>query len=127
MSGDDLFAHAEASVQEPATGSTPSSTAGEPLASRMRPQKLEDFVGQDHILAKGKLLRRAIEADRIQSIILYGPPGTGKTSLAKIIAATTRARFERLSGVESNVAEMRRVLSSASYRLVHTGQPTLLF
>lgn len=73
------------------------------------------------------LLRRAIEADRIQSLIFYGPPGVGKTSLAQIIAAQTRNRFERLSGVESNVSDMRRVLSSAVHRLQNTGQPTLLF
>jgi putative ATPase len=72
-------------------------------------------------------LRRAIEADRIQSLIFYGPPGTGKTSLAQIIAAHTRNKFERLSGVESNVADMRRVLAGAANRLANTGQPTILF
>jgi len=93
----------------------------------MRPRSLPEFVGQQHILATGQLLRRAIEADRIQSLIFFGPPGTGKTSLAQIISAQTRSRFERLSGVESNVAEMRRVLSAAANRLQNTGQPTLLF
>ncbi|MDC0325355.1 replication-associated recombination protein A [bacterium] len=93
----------------------------------MRPRTLEEYAGQDHILAPGKLLRRAIEADRIQSLILYGPPGTGKTTLAQIIAHRTQSHFERLSGVESNVAEMRRVLGSASNRLVNTGKSTLLF
>src|ERR1700722_18240233 len=83
-----------------------------PLATRMRPRTLDEFAGQDHILGKGKLLRRAIEADRISSIILFGPPGTGKTTLAHIIASTTRSRFERLSGVESTVADMRRVIAS---------------
>ena len=73
------------------------------------------------------LLRRAIEADRIQSLIFYGPPGTGKTTLAQIIANRTESKFERLSGVESNVAEMRRVLSGAANRLENTGRPTLLF
>ena len=73
------------------------------------------------------LLRRAIEADRIQSLIFYGPPGTGKTSLAQVIAGRTRCRFERISGVESNVAEMRRVLAGASNRLANAGQSTLLF
>lgn len=98
-----------------------------PLAARFRPRTLDEFVGQNHILAPGQLLRRAIEADRIQSLIFYGPPGTGKTSLAQIIARHTKNRFERLSGVESNVAEMRRVLSAATNRLANTGQPTILF
>ena len=72
-----------------------------PLATRMRPEKLEDFIGQDHILGKNKLLYRAIKADQISSIILYGPPGTGKTTLAKIIANTTEAVFEQLNAVTS--------------------------
>lgn len=98
-----------------------------PLATRMRPQTLEEFVGQQHILAPGKLLWRAIKADRISSIILYGPPGTGKTSLAQIIANATQCRFERLSGVESNVADIRRVIAGAANRLANTGQRTILF
>ena len=98
-----------------------------PLAARMRPRSLEEYIGQSHILAPGQLLRRAIEADRIQSLIFYGPPGTGKTSLAQIIARHTRNKFERLSGVESNVADMRRVLAGAANRLANTGQPTILF
>ena len=93
----------------------------------MRPRTLAEYVGQQHILAPGQLLRRAIESDRVQSVIFYGPPGTGKTSLAQIIAAQTRARFERLNGVESNVSDMRRVLSGATNRLQNTGQPTILF
>ena len=99
----------------------------EPLAARMRPRTLAEYVGQGHILAPGKLLRRAIEADRIQSLIFFGPPGTGKTSLAQIIANQTRSRFERLSGVESNVADMRRVLATAANRLANSGATTLLF
>jgi len=93
----------------------------------MRPRNLGEFVGQNHILAPGQLLRRAIEADRIQSLIFYGPPGTGKTSLAKIIARQTRSKFEKLSGVESNVGDMRRVLASAANRAENTGQATILF
>ena len=93
----------------------------------MRPRDLNEFVGQSHILGPGQLLRRAIEADRIQSLIFYGPPGTGKTSLAQIIARQTKSKFERLSGVESNVADMRRVLAGAANRLENTGQPTILF
>ncbi len=98
-----------------------------PLATRMRPRTLAEYVGQRHILGAGKLLRRAIEADRISSIILYGPPGVGKTSLAQVIAASTRSRFERLSGVEGSVADIRRVVAQAANRLQNSGQRTILF
>jgi putative ATPase len=98
-----------------------------PLATRMRPRSLQEFIGQKHILGPGKLLRRAIEADRLPSVILSGPPGTGKTTLAYIIADITRSKFERLSGVESNVAELRRVVASAANRLRTSGQKTILF
>src|SRR5438874_12868619 len=101
--------------------------SNQPVAARMRTSNLDDYVVQSHILGKRQLLRRAIEADRIQSRIFYGPPGTGKTSLAQIIARQTRSKFERLSGVESNVAEMRRVLSAAANRLENTEQSTILF
>ena len=99
----------------------------EPLASRFRPQTLEEYVGQTHLLGPGKLLRRAVEADRLSSLILYGPPGSGKTSLAQIIANTTQCHFEKLSGVESGTADMRRVLASALNRRQTTGKRTLLF
>ena len=102
-------------------------TASAPLAQRMRPRTLDEYAGQGHILGAGKLLRRAIEADRISSIILFGPPGTGKTTLAEIIASATQSRFERLSGVESNVADLRRVIAAASNRLVNKGEKTILF
>jgi putative ATPase len=98
-----------------------------PLAARMRPRSLDEYAGQRHILGPGQLLRRALEADRIQSLILFGPPGTGKTSLAQLIALRTQARFERLNGVEATVADLRRVLQAASNRLQNTGRPTLLF
>src|SRR5205085_2336671 len=98
-----------------------------PLATRMRPRSLDEFIGQEHILAPGKLLRRAIEADRLPSVILSGPPGTGKTTLAHIIADMTHAKFVRLSGVESNVAEMRRALAAATNRIRTSGQKTILF
>jgi putative ATPase len=98
-----------------------------PLATRMRPRLLEEFVGQEHILARGKLLRRAIEADRLPSVIFSGPPGSGKTTLARVIAETTHAKFIRISGVESNVAEMRRVIAAATNRLHTSGQRTILF
>jgi putative ATPase len=101
--------------------------AGAPLATRMRPRSLDEFVGQEHILGPGKLLRRAIEADRLPSVILSGPPGTGKTTLAHIIADITHAKFVRLTGVESNVAEMRRAISAATNRRQTSGQKTILF
>lgn len=101
--------------------------AAVPLATRMRPRSLDEFVGQEHILAPGKLLRRAIEADRLPSVIFYGPPGSGKTTLARVIAEMTHAKFVRISGVESNVAEMRRVLAAATNRLRTSGQKTILF
>jgi len=114
----DLFGEAEKDVAPDAAA---------PLASRMRPRTLEEFVGQEHILAPGKLLRRAIEADRLPSVILSGPPGTGKTTLAQIIAAMTQSKFEKLSGVESNVAEMRKVVAAAANRRRTSGQKTILF
>ena len=98
-----------------------------PLAARMRPRTLEDIVGQDHILGAGKLLRRAIEADRLASIILYGPPGCGKTSLAEVIARTTRRAFDRSSGVLSNVAGLRQSLEAAKQRRAASGRETILF
>jgi putative ATPase len=115
----DLFAGEETTPRE--------TDAAAPLASRMRPRTLEELIGQEHILAPGKLLRRAIEADRLPSVILSGPPGTGKTTLAQIIAEMTKAKFEKLSGVESNVAEMRKVVSAAQNRLRTAGRKTILF
>jgi putative ATPase len=125
MARDDLFSQSSAElVESPASAET---LRNQPLAARMRPRDLSEFVGQNHILGPGQLLRRAIEADRIQSLIFYGPPGTGKTSLAQIIARQTRNKFERLSGVESNVNDMRRVLAAAANRQENTGQSTILF
>src|SRR3954465_8600314 len=123
MPVDDLFATA----REGLTRAAPKAAAPAPLAARMRPRTLDEYAGQKHILAPGQLLRRAIEADRIQSLIFYGPPGTGKTSLAQIIAHQTRDKFERLSCVESNAPEMPRVLGTAGNRLANPGEPTLLF
>ena len=100
--------------------------ADAPLATRMRPRTLDEYCGQQHLLAPGKLLRRAIEADRISSLILFGPPGTGKTTLAQVIAGATASRFERLSGVESNVADIRRVVATAASRRGNGGR-TILF
>ncbi len=114
-------------LSENKSAATDATAAAAPLAERMRPRTLEDFAGQQHILGPGKLLRRAIEADRIASIILFGPPGTGKTTLAQIIAQATKSRFERLSGVESNIADLRKVVASAANRLANAGQKTILF
>jgi putative ATPase len=127
MARDDLFS--QAVEPPPAADRVPERDplASQPLAARMRPRNLDEYAGQSHILGKGQLLRRAIEADRIQSLIFYGPPGTGKTSLAQIIARQTKSKFERLSGVESNVADMRRVLSAATNRRENTGASTILF
>ena len=127
MSGQDLFSGAQAPEVSQAVEPEGNLATREPLAARMRPRNLDELAGQKHILGPGHLLRRAIEADRIQSIILYGPPGTGKTSLAQIIARQTRSNFQRLSGVESNVADMRRVLAGAANRLENKGQATILF
>ncbi|HWR59061.1 MAG TPA: AAA family ATPase, partial [Thermodesulfovibrionales bacterium] len=98
----------------------------EPLAYRMCPRTLEEYVGQDHILGDGKLLRRAIEADRISSIILYGPPGTGKTALARVIAARTKAHFEWLNAATAGLDDLRRIIHSARTRK-EKGTPTILF
>ncbi len=127
MARDDLFEHASAGKTDAPASASGEAVRRQPLAARMRPRDLNEFVGQTHILGPGQLLRRAIEADRVQSLIFYGPPGTGKTSLAQIIARQTRSKFERLSGVESNVADMRRVLSAAANRLDNKGQSTILF
>lgn len=98
-----------------------------PLAARMRPRSLEEYAGQQHILGEGKLLRRAVEADRFTSLIFFGPPGVGKTSLAQLIAQRTASRFVNLSGVESNVADIRRAVEAAeTARRLH-GRTTTLF
>ena len=98
-----------------------------PLADRMRPRTLEDIIGQDHIVGPGRLLRRAIQADRLSSIILYGPPGTGKTSLASVIANTTRAAFENLNAVLSGVKDIREVIDRADERFRLYSKRTILF
>ncbi|MFZ4716450.1 MAG: replication-associated recombination protein A, partial [Chthoniobacterales bacterium] len=107
-------------------GGASSLPADAPLAARMRPRTLEEYAGQSHILGEGKLLRRAIEADRLSSIILYGPPGTGKTSLARLIAARTKSRFIELSGVEGSVADIRKAVGAAAIEARNGGR-TLLF
>jgi len=98
-----------------------------PLAARMRPRRLADYVGQSHVVGPGTLLRRLIEADRLGSVILYGPPGVGKTTLAEIIATETKRRFVELSATASGVKELRDVLDAARRRLEDDGQRTCLF
>lgn len=98
-----------------------------PLAARMRPRNLNEFVGQEEIVGEGRLLRRAIESDRLNSMIFYGPPGTGKTTLAEIIAKTTRSHFERLNAVTAGVADIRRVIAEAKERYGFYQQKTILF
>ncbi|MEM1056953.1 MAG: AAA family ATPase [Bacteroidota bacterium] len=98
-----------------------------PLADRMRPRTLDQFAGQGHILGTGKLLRRAVEADRVTSLILFGPPGTGKTTLARIIANTTARHFASLNAVLAGVKDIRTQIEAARTRLKHHGQGTILF
>ena len=98
-----------------------------PLASRMRPESLEDFAGQEHILGPGKLLRRTIEADRLSSVIFFGPPGSGKTTLALIISRMTEARFTSVNAVTSNVAELRREVDAAAKHREFSGKRSILF
>ena len=98
-----------------------------PLADRMRPESISEFVGQKHLLGEGKFLNRAIKADRITSMILYGPPGTGKTTLAMIIANTTNMRFEKLSAVTSGVKDIREVIARAEENLKMYNKRTILF
>lgn len=93
----------------------------------MRPRSLDEFVGQQHIVGPGSLLRRAITADRLTSMLLYGPPGTGKTTLAAVIASHTKASFQRLNAVTAGVAQVRAVLDDAKNRLTMYHQPTILF
>lgn len=99
----------------------------QPLAERMRPRTLDEFVGQEEIVGKGKLLYRAIETDNISSAIFYGPPGTGKTTLAKIIANTTKSEFKQINAVTSGVAEIRKAIDEATENLKLYGKKTIVF
>jgi putative ATPase len=99
----------------------------QPLAARMRPRSLDEFVGQTHFLGEGKLLRRLIKAQRLGSLIFYGPPGTGKTTLAELLAIETHSRFRQLSAVMSGVKELRELLDQARDHLAVTGERTVLF
>src|SRR5204863_9045640 len=115
---DSLFPEAD----EPETTRAPA-----PLAERMRPRTFDEFVGQEELLAPSKPLREAIERDLLQSIILWGPPGTGKTTLARIIAETTKARFVSFSAVLAGVKEIREVMADAERLRRATGQRTIVF
>ena len=98
-----------------------------PLAARMRPQTFAEFVGQEHLVAEGRVLRKCIEADQLPSMVFWGPPGSGKTTLAHIIANITRAQFSPLSAVSAGVADLRHVIGQARQRLKLSGQRTILF
>jgi len=98
-----------------------------PLAARMRPRNFAEFVGQEHLVAEGRVFRKCIEADQLPSMVFWGPPGSGKTTLAHIIAAVTRAHFSSLSAVSAGVADLRRVIGEAKKRLKSSGQRTILF
>ncbi len=118
----DLFAPAPPPQPSPSP-----TTSSVPLAARMRPRNLAEYLGQTHILGEGKLLRRAIESDRFSSLIFYGPPGVGKTTLAQIVCAETKSRFVSLSGVESSVADIRSTAEMALNYQRLNGRTTILF
>ena len=101
--------------------------SAQPLAARMRPRSLDEFVGQRHFLGEGKLLRRLLAADRLGSVIFYGPPGTGKTTLARLLAGETKSHFRQISAVTSGVKDLREVIAEADDRLAAAGERTLLF
>src|SRR5205809_7059590 len=111
----------------PEDDAPPANAARAPLAERMRPRSFDEFVGQHDLLAPGKPLREAIERDLLQSIILWGPPGTGKTTLARIIADTTRARFVSFSAVLAGIKEIRDVMGDAERLRRSTGRRTIVF
>ena len=118
------------SSRSPAAPSDPparTAEAGQPLAARMRPRTLQEFIGQDHIVGPGRLLRRAIEADQLSSLIFFGPPGTGKTTLAMVIANTTRSHFLTINAVLAGVADIRGAISEAKRRADGLRQRTILF
>jgi putative ATPase len=99
----------------------------QPLAARMRPRTMEEFVGQEHIVGPGRLLRRAIQADQLSSLIFYGPPGTGKTTLAMVIANTTRSHFITINAVLAGVQQIREAIAAAQERRNFYNQRTILF
>lgn len=125
---DELFTeNTEDIAKEAVSPNAHSKKSSTPLAARMRPSTLDEILGQKHMLAEGKILRRAIQTDSFSSLLFYGPPGTGKTTLASVIAKTTKSRFEMLNGVESNVSEIRDKIAEARTWKQLRGQDTILF
>jgi len=98
-----------------------------PLAERIRPKSLDEFIGQQHLIGQGKVLRQAIESDRLVSIIFWGPPGVGKTTLARIIAGETKSEFFAISAVTSGVKEVRKIIEQAEFNRTKLGKRTILF
>src|SRR3989304_1456240 len=113
--------------QSASGGKESASNAGAPLATRMRPQTLNEFVGQKHLVGEGRVLRKAIEAGRIPSIVLWGPPGSGKTTLAYVIANSTNSAFSPVSAVSAGVADLRRIIEEAKNRRKMSQRRTILF
>jgi len=123
-----LFELSQLESKGEAAGGVGSQVSGDmPLAARMRPRGFAQFVGQEHLVGEGRVLRKCIEADRLPSMIFWGPPGSGKTTLAYVIASVTRAHFSPLSAVNAGVADLRRIVDEAKRRLKLSGQRTILF
>src|SRR3954449_10952828 len=114
-------------TEEPAPDRGSGDVSGQPLAARMRPNSLGEFVGQEHLLGRGSALRTAIEDGKPHSMVLYGPPGTGKTTLARLLAVNARAAFEEESAVNAGRAEVRKVIERARHRLQTSGERTIFF